>query len=292
MNNIGLVLEGGGMRGAYTAGVLDAFLDEGIEIPYVIGVSSGATVGSSYVTKQKERCKRIYIEWSQDKRFVGIHNFLKERSYFGMNFLFDQLPNELEVFDYDAFKSSETVFISCLSNCETGEVEYMTSEELCPRFYMTDVIRACNSLPIISPHVKINNQRYLDGFLTNPLPLAKSIEDGNKYNIVILTKKPGVEQKVSWSDKLFKNMTIAKYPKIGANIDQTVDEYMKCLDNLKELEAKGEVFLFRPEESRLTNRYGRNPKALEEVYNDGYDQAVSEMKRLKTWIDNIENSNQ
>lgn len=287
MKRIGLVLEGGGMRGAYTAGVLDAFIEEGIEIPYVIGVSSGATVGSSYVTKQKERCKKIYIEWSQDRRFAGIRNFLRERSYFGMNFLFDQLPNELEVFDYEAFQAAEAVFISCLTNCDTGSTEYVRHDHYNPEIYMTDVIRACNSLPIISPHVKINNQRYLDGFLTDPLPLMKSIDDGNDYNIIVLTKKPGIERKLSWSDRLFRNITIAKYPKIGANINKTVNDYLTCLKVIEELELKGEVFVFRPEKAILSNRYARNAEDIEKIYNEGYNQVIRRCGKLKKWIRTI-----
>ncbi len=191
MKNVGLILEGGGMRGVYTAGVLDAFIDEGVEIPYVIGVSSGATIGSSYITKQKERCKNIYVKWSQDKRFGGPRNMFRERSYFGMDFLFEELPNHLERFDYETFmmSRSDKVFISCVSNCDTAEPEYIAHDRHDPEYYMSKVIRACNSLPIISPHVKMKDHRYLDGFLTDPLPIYKSMEDGNSHNVVVLTKK-------------------------------------------------------------------------------------------------------
>lgn len=185
MKDIGLVLEGGGMRGIYTAGVLDAFIDEGIEIPYVIGVSSGSTIVSSYVTKQKERCKNIYVKWSQDKRFGGLGCMLRERSFYGMNFIFDQLPNKLEPFDYDAFESSDTIFMSCVSNCDTGQAEYVKHHNYNPEYYMTHVVRAGNSLPIISPPVRLENQRYLDGFLTDPLPIMKSLDDGNTHHILM-----------------------------------------------------------------------------------------------------------
>lgn len=284
MNNIGLILEGGGMRGVYTAGVLDAFIDEGVEIPYVIGVSSGATIGSSYLTKQKGRSKKIYIKWSQDKRFIGFKNMIKERSYFGMNFLFEVLPEELEPFDYEKFSQDESVFISCVSNCDTGEAEYLKHEEYCPKYYMSKVIRACNSLPIISQPVKLNNYRYLDGVLTDPLPLKKSIEDGNTHHIVVLTKKEGVEKKVSWTDKFLKNITKAKYPILGRRIEKTMDDYIECLEIIDELEKKGEVFVFRPGSYRLDNRYDRNPKALEDVYEDGYNDAMQQMKQMKQWM--------
>ncbi len=284
MKNVGLVLEGGGMRGVYTAGVLDAFIDQGIEIPYVIGVSSGATIGSSYVAKQKERCKNIYINWSQDKRFGGLWCILKERSFFSMNFIFDQLPNELEPFDYNAFETSDAVFMSCLSNCDTGQAEYFNHKNFDPEYYMTKVVRACNSLPIISPPVKIDGHRYLDGFLTDPLPLMKSQEDGNTYNIVVLTKKAGIGGKISWTDKFFKKLTMILYPKLGRHVDATVTEYLRRIEALDDLESQGKVIVFRPKSHRLENRYTRDAKALEAMYQEGYDAAIAEMARVKTWM--------
>lgn len=284
MKNVGLVLEGGGMRGVYTAGVLDAFIDEGIEIPYVIGVSSGATIGSSYVTKQKGRCKNIYIKWSQDKRFGGLWCLLREHSFFSMNFLFDLLPNELEPFDYHTFEASDAVFMSCLSNCDTGQAEYFNHHKCDPVYYMSNVVRACNSLPIISPAVRLGGHRYLDGFLTDPLPLLKSMEDGNTHNIVILTKKAGVEGKISWSDKLFKNLTIIKYPKLGKHVDATIEGYLGRLEMIEDLENQGKVIVFRPKSHRLENRYTRDAKALEALYQEGYEDAITEIERVKTWM--------
>lgn len=284
MKQVGLILEGGGMRGIYTAGVLDAFLDAKIEFPYVYGVSSGATIGSSFLSKQKERSKRIYVKWSQDKRFIGLQNFLREGSYFGMNFLFEMLPNDLEKFDYAAFIHSESVLVSCLTNCDTGESEYISHTDYCPKRYMSDVIRACNSLPIISPHVRINGHRYLDGFLSDPLPIARAIEDGNRKNVIVLTKKAGVEKKVSRIDRLLINMLKARYPKIGKHIDATAQNYLSLLKYIENLEQKGEVFIFRPEISRLESRYDKNTSLLEQVYEDGNGDAVRRLDNLKYWM--------
>ncbi len=287
MKNVGLILEGGGMRGVYTAGVLDAFIDTELDINYVIGVSSGANIGANYITKQKGRSKKIYLYWSQDKRFVGFRNLLKERSYFGMEFLFSILPNQLEKFDYDAFSKSDKVLVSCLTNCETGNVEYVEHQDYCPKSYMSTIIRASNSLPIISPPVTINNNKYLDGFLSDPLPIYKSIEDGNTHNIVVFTKKTGIETKVSWSDKLFRNITKIKYPKIGENIEKTVNEYFKRLKVVEELESKGKIFIFRPTSAKLENRYSKDVKELEAVYDEGYQDVIRQLEKLKKWLARI-----
>lgn len=285
MKNIGLILEGGGMRGAYTAGILDGFMDEGIDFPYIIGVSSGATIGASYVSGQKERSKRIYLDWSSDNRFFGFGNVLREKSLFGMDFLFDLLPNRLETFRYDRFKASDKVLYSCVSNCENGEVEYIRHDEHCPKYYMNYVIRACNSLPIISPHVHMNGKRYLDGFLTDPMPIYKSMEDGNDRNVIVMTKKPGIEKKISLMDKFLKRLIQLKYPKVGIKLTDTGNEYLRRLKVIEKMEEEGKAFVFRPQNHRLESRYDRTAEALQATYADGYDDAVSQAKALREWLD-------
>lgn len=287
MSRIGLVLEGGGMHGAYTAGVLDCFIEENIVFDYVIGVSAGANNGINFVTKQKERSKRILLHWSQDKRFLGFSNLLRERSYFGMDFIFDKLPNELEKFDYDAFEKSPVVFTACASNCDTGQAAYFGRESFTPKQFMDKALRASSSLPIMSPSVKVLENRYLDGVMTDPIPIMKSMNDGNEYNVVILTKKAERLKKLSYMDRFLVNLTKKLYPKLKSSIDMSTYHYNESLRMVSELKEQGKVFLFKPKVSLLDNRYIKDRIQLEEVYSSGYNDAKEQMDELKSWINKI-----
>lgn len=287
MSRIGLVLEGGGMRGAYTAGILDSFIEEDIEFNYVIGVSAGANNGINYVTKQKERSKRIFLHWSQDRRFLSFTNLFKERSYFGMDFIFNKLPNELEKFDYEAFEQSPVTFMACASNCDTGEARYFDRESFSPKQYMDQALRASSSLPIISPSVKVSDFRYLDGVMTDPIPISKSINDGNEFNVVILTKQQEKCQKLSFMDRCLVNLTKKLYPNLKESIDKSTKIYNDSLSMVSELNDEGKVFLFKPKRELLENRYVKDSARLEEVYSNGYIDGKSRIEELKTWINQI-----
>lgn len=287
MSRIGLVLEGGGMRGAYTAGVLDSFMEENIDFDYVIGVSSGANNGINFVSKQKERSKRIFLQWSQDKRFIGFKNFIRERSYFGMNFIFNELPNKLEKFDYETFEKSPITFMACASNCDTGKAEYFVRDKFTSKQYMNRALRASCSLPIISPSVKVLDCRYLDGVMTDPIPIEKSMKDGNEYNVVILTKKQEQLQKLSVMDRFLITLTKRLYPNLKESIDVSTSKYNDSLTMISELKRQGRVFLFKPSEQLLESRYIKDRTRLEEVYSIGYHDAKEQMFDLKSWISHI-----
>ena len=287
MSRIGLVLEGGGMRGAYTAGILDRFIEEDIEFDYVIGVSAGANNGINFVTKQKGRSKRIFLHWSQDKRFLSFNNILRERSYFGMDFIFDKLPNELERFDYEAFEKSPVVFRACASNCDTGKAEYFDRVHFSPKEYMDRALRASSSLPIISPSVRVLEYRYLDGVMTDPIPIERSINDGNDYNVVILTKKQEQLKKLSLMDRFLVNLTKTIYPKLKDSINISTHKYNESLTYVSELRDQGKVFLFKPNKRLLASRYVKDSNSIEAVYGAGYNDAKSKINELKSWISEI-----
>lgn len=287
MERIGLVLEGGGMRGAYTAGVLDAFLDKELRFKYIIGVSAGANNGINYAARQRDRSKRIFLHWSQDKRFIGSYNLLKERSIFGMNFLFDQLPNELDHFDYPTFKETNATFIACASNCETGKATYFNSSDFGPKEFMNKPMRASSSLPMLSPAVTIDNQRYLDGVLADPIPIKKSINDGHPYNVVVLTKEEATGKKLSLLDHVFISMTRVRYPKLSKTVKASRAKYLNTLSHMRELEASGDVFVFAPKEAYLDSRYCNDKDCLEKAYNHGYESVYEKWDTFSAWISNI-----
>ena len=175
MKEIALILEGGGMRGVYTAGVLDFFLEKKIEFKYCMAVSAGACHGVSYVSKQHKRNYRVGIDYINDKEYLSFKNLIKTGSLFGMQMLFETIPNKLDPFDYEAFKESKTIFNVGVTNCETGLPEYYEIRDLMENY---DTLRASMSLPLVAPIVSYKGKKLLDGGISNPIPVKKAMQAG------------------------------------------------------------------------------------------------------------------
>nr|MDA8227721.1 patatin family protein [Desulfitobacterium hafniense] len=222
MENAGLVLEGGGMRGVYTAGVLDCLLKYNLHIPYVIGVSAGACNGASYISRQTQRSKRININYIRDSRYLSYRNLIKERSIFGMDFLFNKIPYKLEPFDFITFFNSDQRFVMGATDCLTGKPIYFEKNDFTTndreRAVLT-AMQASSSLPFLSRTVDFEGFKLLDGGISDPIPIKKSIQDGNNKNIVILTRNE------SYRKKPFKQEWLAKrfYPKYIGLIEAMVN---------------------------------------------------------------------
>lgn len=284
---LGLVLEGGGMRGAYTSGVLKAFMDEGIKFPYVIGVSAGANNGANFVAEQKERNKKVFVDYVSHKNYSGFRHLIKERSYFNMKFLFDTLPNQLVPFDYDTFFNSPTIFKVCVTEVETGYPKYFEkSQSKDNKGFMNKVLRASSSLPIISPPVEINGKLYFDGGITDSIPIEKSIEDGNQYNVVVLTRNNGYlkeEQKLGVYSKHY----LRKYPTILQAIKKRHIKYNITLEKIANLEREGYIFVFRPIVPLMVDRLEKDSLKLNDLYNQGYKETLERMEEFKKWMKKI-----
>ena len=185
MIEAGLVVEGGGMRGVYTAGVLDYFMEKNLYFDDCYGVSAGACHISSYVSKQIGRSIKVTLDYINDKRYCSVNSLIKTGDMFGVEMLYDLIPNKLELYDYDTFNKFKGNFYSVVTNCKTGKAEYMKIKDM-----KKDIIavRASSSLPLLSRIVEINGKEYLDGGITDSIPIKKSIKDGHKKNVVILTR--------------------------------------------------------------------------------------------------------
>ena len=283
MKDVGLVLEGGGMRGLYTAGVLDFFIKEDLYFPYVIGVSAGACHGSSYVAKQFGRNKAANIKYVNDKRYLSYKNLLTGKGLFGMDFVFDRIPRELEPLDFETFFNYEGRYIVGTTDCQTGEAVYFDRNDCNTKDDILKVVRASSSLPFISPIVKFRDYELLDGGLVDPIPIKKSIADGNQKNVVILTRSPDYRKepfKHNWLAKLvYRNQ-----PGVIKALKNRYQVYNQTLDYIKELEAKGDVFLIQPDNSLNVDRIERNQNKLEELYQQGYDRIKTDYDQLQDWL--------
>lgn len=276
----GLVLEGGGMRGVYTAGVLEYLLEKEIEFPYVIGVSAGAANAASYLSKQKGRNRKVNIEMVSDPRYISWQNFIRTRQAFGMDFIFDEIPNKIVPYHYDEFYKNETEFVVGTTDCMTGEPVYFSKEDYGQD--MLKVIRASSSLPFLSPEIHYKNKILLDGGISDPIPLKKSIQDGNNRNVVVLTRNEGYMK----SPSKFQFLVKRKYPQysgLQTALANRYQVYNETLAFLKEEEKKGNVMVIRPTEPLEVGRMERNPAKLEKLYQQGYDDARNAERRLFDW---------
>ncbi|MGL4774401.1 MAG: patatin-like phospholipase family protein [Clostridium sp.] len=280
MKKVSLVLEGGGMRGVYTAGVLDFFLDENIDIKYCVGVSAGACHGASYITKQKERNYRINIDYIDDKDYLSIRNLIKTGSLFGMDMLLKRIPRELDPFDYEFFKKCNCDFVVGTTDCHSGKPCYFNIED----FNKSDAImQATISLPMVAKIVKHKGMELLDGGISAPIPIKKAIEDGNEKHIVILTQHEGYRKKKTSSLSLLKLM-YRKYPKLIKAMENRHILYNETLEFIKKLEENGECFVIRPSSPLEVGRFEKDKERLREIYRIGYEDGKALKKELLKFL--------
>lgn len=277
MENVGLVLEGGGMRGVYTAGVLEYFMEENLYFPYVIGVSAGACMGASYLSRQQGRNKKINIDLVTDPRYLSFRNFIRNREIFGMDFLFDEIPNKINLFDYDSFLNGKEQFVVGTTDCETGEAVYFNKHEHGKD--MLTIIRASSSLPFVAPSVSYDNRILLDGGIIDPIPIKKSKADGNVKNVVVMTKPPNYSKKRSRFSGTFKYFN-KRHHKIGELLETRHELYNDTLNYLQEQRETGNVFLIQPSMEVPVSRIERNQAKLVQLYELGYEDAKHQFQEL------------
>ncbi|MBQ1275185.1 MAG: patatin family protein [Cellulosilyticum sp.] len=288
-SKIGLIAEGGGMRGAYTAGILEVFLEHNIDFPYAIGVSAGANTLCSYLSKQNLRNKRLYTEWITDKRFINWRNLFTEGAYFGMHFLFNELPVHLDPFDFKAFKNNPATFKVGVTNCFTGQCEFM-EPKLSPSLEDSDeILKASSSLPFMSKMVYLNGTPYLDGGISNSIPIDQAEKDGFTYNVVILTRNANYRKTYSKKMDIFAKHSLKRYPQLAKAIGQRAQMYNRTLDYLKKQEQEGKVFIFRPNQPLEVDRCEKDPAKLAKLYNQGYEEAVNQLPQLLNWMKSVSN---
>ncbi|MBO0958335.1 patatin family protein [Neobacillus sp. MM2021_6] len=281
IDQVGLVLEGGGMRGVYTAGILEYFLEEDLFFPYVIGVSAGACNAASYLSRQKGRNKTVTIEYASDPRYISWKNYLKNRQFFGMDFIFDEIPNKHVPYHYDVFYDSPSEFVVGTTDCLTGEPTYYKKQDYDQE--LLTVLRASSSLPFIAPEIRFKDKVLLDGGISDPIPIKKAQEDGYKKNIVILTRNAGYLKKPS----KFHFLVNRKYPEykgLQQALQKRYQKYNETVTYLEDEERAGNALIIRPTQPLKVGRMERNPKRLEDLYNQGYEDAKMSMTSILNYI--------
>ena len=276
---IGLVLEGGGMRGLYTAGVIDIMLEHNFEPDVVCGTSAGVTFGINLLSKQRGRVLRYNKRFVGDRRYISFHSWLTTGNMINKEFAYDLLPRELDPFDEETFAASKTKFYATITNMHTGQAE---SVHLKNAWAQMDVVRASASLPIISRPVVINGQKYLDGGLADNIPLDKCLEQGCDKVIIVLTRPLGYirDEKLTAITKL----CYPRYKNLHRTVEMRNKNYNRRIEQILQLEREGKVFVLRPSEEISISRLEKDPARLEQVYNLGLKDAAAQWKDVEKYL--------
>ncbi|MBQ2282928.1 MAG: patatin family protein [Agathobacter sp.] len=277
---IGFVLEGGAMRGLYTAGVLDIFMDHEIPVDGMIGVSAGTLFGVNYPSRQRGRALRYNLEHAKKSQYMGIRSLITTGNIINKDYAYYKVPMELDVFDDEAFQKSGIDFYATVTNVETGEAEYIKLDSV---FRQMEVIRATSAMPFLSEMIEWDGKKYLDGCIADSVPLQKCMEMGYDKIIVILTRPAGYRKSAS-NEKMAKRY-YKDYPKLAEGICNRHQEYNSTLDLLEELEEQGKIFVIRPSQEIDIHRIERNAKRLTAAYDQGVKDAQDQMEALQKYLE-------
>ena len=264
--NTGLVLEGGGMRGVFTSGVLDAFMKHGVYFRYVVAVSAGACNGMSYISRQPRRARLSNIDFLSQYGYIGWRHLLRQGCIFDQELLYDKFPNEYIPFDFDTYFQWSATFEMVTTNCLTGQAEYLTESK--DRQRSLDIVRASSSLPYVSKIVMVDGIPMLDGGIVDSIPVMRAIETGHPQNVVILTRNKGYRSKER--DRKIPPFVYKKYPRLRVALSRRVAAYNEQLELVERLEELGKVVCIRPQRPMEVGRMEKDIGRLERLYQEGF----------------------
>lgn len=281
MYQAGLVLEGGGMKGIYTAGILDFFLDKKIDFSHVYGVSAGACHMCSYLSRQRGRALDVNVDYLDCKMYCGMESLLKSGDIFNVNTCYTLIPDYLHPYDHDTFETYTGKAYAVVTNIQTGLPEYLRLRDM-----RKDIVkvRASASLPMVSRNVKIGNKYYLDGGISDAIPLQKSIVDGNRKNVVIMTKELGYQRQPSSYLELIK-LRYLKYPKVYELMRDRHIHYNETLEYIERQQECGQAFVIRPKKVSNVGRIEKDKEKLLALYEEGYQDAADCYEELLTYLE-------
>ena len=277
----GLVLEGGGMRGMFTAGILDVMMENGILFDGLIGVSAGAAFGCNYKSNQIGRSIRYNIKYCKDKRYCSMYSLIKTGDMFGADFCYHELPERLDKFDYDAFSTNPTAFYVVCTDVSTGKPIYKQIKSA--DYNEMEWIRASASLPIVSRIVEADGKKLLDGGLVDSIPLEYFQSIGYEKNVVVLTQPDGYFKKPNKANGIVK-MQYRKYPSLIKAVEERHLMYNAQLRYVKDAEKSGNTFVIKPDSVLSIGRIERNPDNLKRVYEIGRALMEKQLPKLKEFL--------
>lgn len=276
---IGLVLEGGGMRGAYTSGVLEVLLNKGIEFPNVYGISAGACNALSYISRQKNRNYNIFYQYIADKRYISVENLNRTGSLFGFDFIFGELFHTLLPFDYESFFNSPTDLKVGTTDLKTGQTVFFDKVNLDGDF---TAVRASSSLPFVSNIVSYHGHELLDGGCATPIPIERSIFDGNEFNVIVLTRDSSYRKSPRPEfPRAVLRVKYGDYPNFVNTMQIRAEVYNNELEVCRRQEMEGKAVIVRPSRPIVTGRYEKNPEVLKAIYEMGMSDCERKLSEIR-----------
>ncbi len=277
----GLVLEGGAMRGMFTAGVLDVLMEEGIEFDGVIGVSAGAAFGCNFKSRQIGRTIRYNKRFCKDKRYCSFWSLLTTGDLYGVDFCYRQLPEELDLFDHDSFDQNPLNFYVVACDIETGAPIYKQCNKV--NQDLLEWLRASASMPLVSRIVEIDGHKLLDGGICDSIPLEEMERLGYQRNLVVLTQPADYRKKPNKAMPLIR-WIFRKYPKLVETMENRHRMYNRQVDLVAEKEKAGEILVIRPKERLPVGRIEKNPEKLQEAYHLGRYAARERLREVTSFL--------
>lgn len=262
----GLVLEGGGMRGVFTSGVLDAFMKHDLYFRYIVAVSAGACNGMSYVSRQPRRARISNIDYLARYKYIGIRHLVTQGCIFDRELLYDKFPNQLLPFDFDEYFKHAKDFEMVTTNCLTGKAMYLS--ETSDRQRSLDIVRASSSLPYVSKIITVDGIPMLDGGIIDSIPINRAIETGHEHNVVILTRNKGWRD--TGKDRKVPAFIYKNYPRLRVALSHRHVVYNQQIDIIDRLEAEGKITCIRPMRPMEVGRIENDVEKLERLYEEGF----------------------
>lgn len=280
--SVGLVLEGGGTRGAYTSGVLDVFNENRIVFPVVYGISAGACNALSYISGQVGRNFRIFYDYIQDDRYMSVASLRKTGNLFGFDFIFGELSHKLLPFDYQAFFASPIQLMTGTTDLHTGDAIFWGKEDLDEGF---TPVRASSAMPFVSKIVAYQGYELLDGSYSTSIPLQRSLDDGNARNVVVLTRDASYRKGTrSEYPRTALRRIYGKYPRFIEAVQRRPQVYNCELDLCSQQEREGKAVLIRPSKPIPVGRYEKNPERLKQAYEMGRKDAERKLPQVRALL--------
>ena len=272
------VLEGGAMRGLYTAGVLDVFMKNNIPTDAIYGVSAGALFGINFKSKQIGRAIRYNIKYAHEKNYMGLYSLITTGDIMNKEFCFNKLVNELDKFDFETFNKSPIDFFAVVTNVKTGAPEYI---KIANAREGLEALRASGSMPFVSKFVDVNGSKYLDGAISDPIPLQKALDDGYQKIVVVLTRPEDYRKQKSYMPY---NLFYKKYPKFVEMAKKQYEVYNNTLDLIQRCENENKIVVLRPSKNLKIARVEKNINKLNAIYDLGVGDCTFNLESIKTYL--------
>ena len=281
MNNSCIVLEGGGLRGAFTSGVLEYLLEKELNFDRVVGVSAGACIGASFLSGQKGRNRKVNVEYPSDERYMGFRHLLTSGSYFNMKFVFGELPRKLVPFDEPAFYRNPAEFDVITTSLNSGKRVVFPKKEI-ERIGIDKVLVASSSIPLLSRSVEIGDRLFYDGGVADPIPVKFALSHHEKV-VVVLTQPWGYRKKELKSSFPFK-LAFRKYPEFLEAFLHRNEEYNRTLEFCEQMEREGKIYLLAPSPEFSIRRTEKSLEKRMSFYNHGYMLMRKEFENLQEFL--------